>query len=357
MIAFRLGTRRSRLALTQSGQIADALRAAGHDVELVEIVTEGDTNGAALETIGGTGVFASALRRALRAGDIDLAVHSLKDLPTAPEAGLVIAATPVREDVRDVLVARDGLTLGELPSGARIGTGSPRREAQLVALGLGVEIVPIRGNVETRLALVDTGELDAVVLARAGLLRLGLADRATEVLDPIQVLPAAGQGALALECRADDSVVFDVLAALDDPETQACVTAERTVLAALEAGCTAPVGVLAEVVEGVTALELSVRAFVGTRDGALQLRRSVTGPADDPVGVGTRLAALLLADGAAQARVERGFGAPASPTTPSGGTTTLDPPGEGQLPATAEPGTRPGMHAQTTAIDESEKTT
>ncbi|GAA1757937.1 hydroxymethylbilane synthase [Nostocoides vanveenii] len=357
MIAFRLGTRRSRLALTQSGQIADALRAAGHDVELVEIVTEGDTNRAALETIGGTGVFASALRRALRAGDIDLAVHSLKDLPTAPEAGLVIAATPVREDVRDVLVARDGLTLGELPSGARIGTGSPRREAQLVALGLGVEIVPIRGNVETRLALVDTGELDAVVLARAGLLRLGLADRATEVLDPIQVLPAAGQGALALECRADDSAVCEVLAALDDPETQACVTAERTVLALLEAGCTAPVGVLAEVVEGVTALDLSVRAFVGTRDGALQLRRSVTGPADDPVGVGTRLAALLLADGAAQARVERGFGAPASPTTPSGGTTTLDPPGEGQLAATAEPATRPGMLAQTTAIDESEKTT
>lgn len=357
MIAFRLGTRRSRLALTQSGQIADALRAAGHDVELVEIVTEGDTNRAALETIGGTGVFASALRRALRAGDIDLAVHSLKDLPTAPEAGLVIAATPVREDVRDVLVARDGLTLGELPSGARIGTGSPRREAQLVALGLGVEIVPIRGNVETRLALVDTGELDAVVLARAGLLRLGLADRATEVLDPIQVLPAAGQGALALECRADDSAVCEVLAALDDPETQACVTAERTVLGLLEAGCTAPVGVLAEVVEGVTALDLSVRAFVGTRDGALQLRRSVTGPADDPVGVGTRLAALLLADGAAQARVERGFGAPASPTTPSGGTTTLDPPGEGQLAATAEPATRPGMLAQTTAIDESEKTT
>ena len=356
-MALRLGTRRSRLALTQSGQIADALRGAGHDVELVEIVTEGDTNRAALETIGGTGVFASALRQALRAGEIDLAVHSLKDLPTAPEAGLVIAATPVREDVRDVLVARDGLTLGELPSGARIGTGSPRREAQLVALGLGVEIVPIRGNVETRLALVDTGELDAIVLARAGLLRLGLADRATEVLDPIQVLPAAGQGALALECRADDSVVCEVLTALNDADTQACVTAERTVLAALEAGCTAPVGVLAEVVEGVDALELSLRAFVGTRDGALQMRRSVTGPADDPVGVGTRLAALLLADGAEQARVERGFGAPASPTTPSGRTTTLDPPGEGQLAATAEPATRPGMLAQTTAIDESEKTT
>lgn len=301
----RLGTRRSRLATTQSGHVADALQALGHEIELVEIVTEGDISTAPLEQIGGTGVFASALRMALHNSDIDFAVHSLKDLPTTPEPGLIVAATPRREDVRDVVIARDGLTLGELPPGSVVGTGSPRREAQLRALGLGLEFTGIRGNVETRIARVTAGDVDAIILARAGLARLGLTHLATEVLDPIQMLPAAGQGALAVECRADDAELIALLAAIDDADTRACITAERTVLRELEAGCTAPIGVLGEIVEGLERPELSLRAFVGTRDGAVELRRSMVGAADDPEGVGIRLARLLLQDGAAQAREPR----------------------------------------------------
>ncbi len=296
MTVLRLGTRRSRLALTQSGLVADRLRTLGHDVALVEIVTEGDRNRAALDQIGGTGVFAAALREALRAGAVDLAVHSLKDLPTAPADGLVVAAIPARADARDALVGRDGLTLGELPPGSRIGTGAPRRAAQLAALGLGHECVAIRGNVETRLGRVAEGDLDAVVLAKAGLDRLGLTERITEILDPIQVLPAAGQGALAIECRVTDTSLVAVLAALDDPDTRASVTAERAVLATLEAGCTAPVGVLGEVVDEGDRLGLFLRAFVGTTDGAVELRRSHSGPADDPARVGRELAARLLDD-------------------------------------------------------------
>lgn len=291
-----LGTRRSHLALTQSGLIAELLRARGHDVEIVEIVTEGDRSAAALEEIGGTGVFAGALREALRSGQVDLAVHSLKDLPTAPEPGLLIAAVPARADARDALVARDGLTLGELPPGARIGTGSPRRTAQLRALGLGHEIVPIRGNVDTRIAKVAAGDLDAVVLAKAGLDRLGRSAQITEVLEPVQVLPAAGQGALAVESRAGDDALVAVLAGLDDPDTRAAVTAERALLARLEAGCTAPVGVLAEVVDDVDAVLVSVRAFVGTPDGSLELRRSRTGPVEHADRVGAELATELLAE-------------------------------------------------------------
>ena len=168
MTTLRLGTRRSALATTQSGHVADALRAAGHEVELVEIVTEGDTNRASLASMGGTGVFATALRDAMRAGEVDLAVHSLKDLPTAPAPGLTVAAVPARVDPRDALCARDGLTLGELGEGALVGTGSPRRRAQLEALGLGLRFRDIRGNLGTRLAMVGPGddELDAVVLGK-----------------------------------------------------------------------------------------------------------------------------------------------------------------------------------------------
>ncbi len=301
----RLGTRRSVLAMTQSRQVAEALaEASGREVVLVEVTTEGDVSRAQLAQIGGTGVFAAALRQALLAGEVDLAVHSLKDLPTAPEPGLTVAAVPARADARDVLVARDGLTLGELPAGARLGTGSPRRAAQVLALGLGLELVPVRGNVDTRIGFVRDGELDGVLLARAGLLRLGRADEATEVLDPLQVLPAAGQGALAVECRADDADLVAALAALDDADTRAAVTAERALLAALEAGCTAPVGALAEVVEsldssGAVALELSLRAVVAAPDGSDTLRRSASGPIADPEGLGRALAAGLLADGAA----------------------------------------------------------
>ena len=296
--------------MTQSTLVADALREHGHDVELVELSTFGDESTQTLTTIGGTGVFAATIRRALLAGEIDLAVHSLKDLPTAPEPGLVVAALPVRDDPRDVLVARDGLTLGELPNGATVGTGSPRREAQINALGLGVDVTAVRGNVDTRMRFVQSGGLDAVVLARAGLARLGRLDEVTETLDPLLVLPAPGQGALAVECRADRADVLVAVAVLDHPDTRVCVTAERALLAALEAGCTAPVGALAEVVEGEDGPELSIRAFVGSLDGSLELRRSLVAPVDDPAGAGRRLAALLLDDGAADIT-----GLPVAPST------------------------------------------
>ncbi|HWV25899.1 MAG TPA: hydroxymethylbilane synthase, partial [Aeromicrobium sp.] len=190
MSTLRIGTRASVLATTQTGHVADRLRALGVEVEIVPISTEGDRSSAPLASLGGQGVFVAALREALAAGQVDVAVHSLKDIPTYPDERLTLAAIPPREDPRDVLIARDGLTLGELPRGARVGTGSPRREAQLNALGLGVEIVPIRGNVDTRIGKVTSGELDAILLARAGLLRLGRADEATEIIDPLQMLPA-----------------------------------------------------------------------------------------------------------------------------------------------------------------------
>jgi hydroxymethylbilane synthase len=292
----RLGTRRSALATTQSTWVADRLRALGQPVELVEVVTEGDTSTASLSTLGGTGVFAAALRKALLTGHVDLAVHSLKDLPTAPEPELVVAALPPREDPRDVLVSTHGQTLGELPEGAVVGTGSPRRVAQLAALGLGLAVKDIRGNVDTRIRMAREGDVDAVVLARAGLARLGRLDEAAEVLDPLQMLPAPGQGALAVECRADDEETRRLLAELDDPDTRACVTAERSLLAALQAGCTAPVGALAEVVEGEHGLELSLRAFVGAVDGSVDLRRSAVGPVTDAERLGAELAAVLLED-------------------------------------------------------------
>ncbi len=294
----RLGTRRSALATTQSTWVADLLRAAGHDVELVEIVTEGDTSTASLSSIGGTGVFAAALRQALVAGEVDLAVHSLKDLPTTPEPGLVVAAVPTREDPRDALVASDGRTLGELGEGSVVGTGSPRRVAQLAALGLGLSFKDIRGNVDTRIGLVTDGAVDAVVLARAGLARLGRLGEVTETIDPLQMLPAPGQGALAVECRADDEATLAAVRPLEDPDTRACVTAERAVLAALEAGCSAPIGALAEIVEGEDGVELSLRAFVGAVDGSFDLRRSLVGPVADADLIGRRLAGTLLEDGA-----------------------------------------------------------
>ncbi len=297
----RIGTRASSLARTQSQLVADALSAAtGMETELVSIRTEGDASSEPLAQLGGTGVFVSALREALLRGEVDVAVHSLKDLPTAPPEGIALAAVPQREDPRDVVVARDALTLGELPAGSRVGTGAPRRVAQLAALGLGIELVDVRGNVDTRIAKVAAGELDAVVLARAGLARLGRTDEATEVLDPLQVLPAPGQGALAVECRADDDLRDVLHTALDDARTRACVEAERALLAELEAGCSAPVGALAEVAEGDLGDELWVRAIALSPDGALSVRRSASGPLDDPVGLGQKLAAEMLAEGAAE---------------------------------------------------------
>lgn len=294
----RLGTRRSALAMAQARYVAGRLDALGHDVELVEITTKGDVSTAPLDRIGGTGVFVAALREALLDGRVDLAVHSLKDLPTAPADGLVLAAVPEREDPRDVLCARDGLKLSDLPVGARVGTGSPRREAQLRALGLGIEIVGLRGNVDTRLGKVTDGVLDAVVLARAGLSRLGRLDSVTEVLDPMQVLPAPGQGALGIECRTTDTALVEALGALDDPAARAAVTAERTLLAVLEAGCTAPVGAYAEAAEGDSGLELYVRAVVAARDGSVSIRKSATGSLGGAEQIGRDLAHELLADGA-----------------------------------------------------------
>ncbi|WP_166356248.1 hydroxymethylbilane synthase [Phytoactinopolyspora limicola] len=321
----RLGTRGSRLAMAQSRRVADAITAAtGQPVSLVEITTYGDVSDEPLATIGGTGVFVSALRESLLAGDVDLAVHSLKDLPTSPADGLTLAAVPLRADPRDVLCARDGLTLGELPPGSKVGTGSPRRAAQLRALGLDLDVVPVRGNVDTRLSKVSDGLLDGVVLAHAGLDRLSRLDAVTEILDPIQVLPAPGQGALAVECRRDDAALIKQLAQLDDPMTRAAVSAERVVLAELEAGCSAPVAAYAVVAEadmqgeehmdpppaGVAGepvggtgpmelyMELYIRGAVVSDDGAVTIRKSVTGPVGQAEQLGRALAHEMLDDGA-----------------------------------------------------------
>ncbi|MFE6668336.1 hydroxymethylbilane synthase [Streptomyces sp. NPDC057697] len=311
----RLGTRRSKLAMAQSGLVAEAVsEVTGRAVELVEITTYGDTSREHLAQIGGTGVFVAALRDALLRGEVDFAVHSLKDLPTAQPEGLVLAAVPVREDPRDVLVARDGLTFEQLPSGARVGTGSPRRMAQLNAYarahGLGIETVPIRGNVDTRIGFVRSGELDAVVLAAAGLSRLGRSGEVTDFLSVDTVLPAPGQGALAIECAASSADLAAALAELDDPVTRAAVTAERALLAALEAGCSAPVGALADLlVDGQAVNELRLRGVVGTTDGSSLVQLSTTGPVptsqDDAAALGRELASEMLAKGAAGLMGER----------------------------------------------------
>ncbi|MER5495219.1 hydroxymethylbilane synthase [Streptomyces sp. LE64] len=313
--ALRLGTRRSKLAMAQSGLVARAVRElTGREVELVEVTTYGDTSREHLAQIGGTGVFVAALREALLAGEVDFAVHSLKDLPTTPAEGLVLAAVPRREDPRDVLVARDGLTFAELPDGARIGTGSPRRMAQLNAAardhGRAVETVAIRGNVDTRIGYVRSGELDAVVLAAAGLNRLGRIDEATDFLPLDTVLPAPGQGALAIECTAQDTALTAVLAELDDPATRAAVTAERALLAALEAGCSAPVGALADLLaDGQIVKEMRLRGVVGTTDGVTLVQLSTTGPVpsthEQATALGRELAAEMLAKGAAGLMGER----------------------------------------------------
>ncbi|KAA2264846.1 hydroxymethylbilane synthase [Solihabitans fulvus] len=299
----RIGTRGSALALAQTGHIAEALERAGAKVEIVTVSTPGDRSSAPIAEIG-IGVFTSALRDALAAGEVDVAVHSYKDLPTAPDPRLSLAAVPLREDPRDALVARDGLVLGELPVGSTVGTGSPRRAAQLEALGLGLTVVPLRGNVDTRLRKVTDGVLDAVVLARAGLARLGRLDAITESLDPLQMLPAPAQGALAVECRVDDVDTEHLLAStLDDQASRAAVTAERAMLAALEAGCSAPVGALADVVEdldddGSVVLRLSLRGVAATPQNDL-LRASATGDLTAAEQLGRALAAELLDLGAA----------------------------------------------------------
>lgn len=326
-MTLRLGTRGSALALAQSRTTATAIsERLGRDVELVTIVTAGDRSSAPVPRLG-VGVFVSALREALTAKEIDVAVHSYKDLPTAPADGLVIAAVPERVDPRDALVTRAGATLAELPEGARIGTGSPRRAAQLRALGRGLVPVELRGNLDTRLRRLADGDFDAIVVARAGLLRLGREDSVTEILDPLLMLPAPAQGALAIECREDDLELRELLGGLADPATRAAVAAERSLLAALEAGCSAPVAALGEYAPGARRAEYAglagyaategarldggepgpqfhLRGGVFSPDGRVVIRRTITAPTTDKTllavaeRAGRELAADLLAEGA-----------------------------------------------------------
>ena len=292
----RLGTRKSPMAIAQSQQVARLItERTGREVELIGITTFGDVSRAQLAQIGGTGVFVSGLRTSLLHGDVDIAVHSLKDLPTAQPEGIVLAAVPPRDDPRDALVARDGAKLADLPPGATIGTGSPRRAAQLLLLRPDLRPVPVRGNAGTRLGRVTSGEVDAVVLAYAGLARINRLDVVTQIFDPDEMLPAPGQGALAVECRSGRPDLADLLACADDPATHAATTAERTLLAALEAGCSAPVGGYAAGTDG-----LRLRAVVVAADGETALRASASGPPDEAEYLGRSVAAELLRRGAAR---------------------------------------------------------
>lgn len=316
----RIGTRASTLALTQSGHVGEAVVAGtGRSVDLVHVSTHGDRDRTSLlSQIGGTGVFVTAVREALLTGEVDLIVHSCKDLPTAPVPDIAMACIPEREDPRDALCARDGMTLAQLPPGARVGTGSPRRGAQLLRARPDLEVVAIRGNVETRLAraLGDEADLDAVVLAAAGLLRVGRGDVISELLPIDVMLPAPAQGALAVEARSaaleatgDTSAAWFAqrLTAVDDLETRAAVTAERALLRTLEAGCSAPVAAYAQVEAG----SLRLRALTIRPDGTrvVEGEMSVPMPVSDQAvaaaaDLGADLAADLLARGAGQILAE-----------------------------------------------------
>ena len=310
----RLGSRRSPMAIAQSGDVARLItERTGRQVEIVGVTTLGDVSREQLTQIGGTGVFVSALRESLLRGEVDFAVHSLKDLPTGAAPGISLAAVPARDDPRDALVGRDGAKLADLPAGARIGTGSPRRAAQLTLLRNDITCVPIRGNANTRLAKVRDGELDAVVLAYAGLVRINRTDVVTEVFEPDDMVPAPGQGALAVECRTADTELAELLAAADHPATRAAVTAERSLLAALEAGCSAPVGAYAAftdrlhlhgIVLGVpgtttpAARERPGGLDVAAGGGTIVVRERGEADAADAARLGRELAARMLALGA-----------------------------------------------------------
>ena len=290
----RLGSRRSPMAVAQSGNVARLLtERTGRRVEIVGVTTLGDVSREQLAQIGGTGVFVSALRESLLRREVDFAVHSLKDLPTGAPEGITLAAIPPREDPRDALVARNGAKLADLPAGARIGTGSPRRAAQLAVLRGDITCVPIRGNAGTRLAKVRDGELDAVVLAYAGLARIGHTDLVSEIFEPDSMVPSPGQGALAVECRADDAELTGLLATIDHQQSRAAVTAERGLLAALEAGCSAPVGAYA----ALSGTQLRLDAIVlGEK---MIVREHGEADATDAARLGRELAARMLALGAA----------------------------------------------------------
>jgi hydroxymethylbilane synthase len=292
--ALRLGSRKSPMAIVQSELVAALItERTGRRVEIVGVTTLGDVSRAQLTQIGGTGVFVSALRDALLGGEVDLAVHSLKDLPAGAAPGITLAAVPPRDDPRDALVARDGAKLADLPAGARIGTGSPRRAAQLRALRGDLRCEPIRGNAGTRLRRVSDGELDGVVLAAAGLARIGQQNAITQVFELDEMLPAPGQGALAVECRAVDPELAGLLAAVNDEASMAAAVAERSLLEALAAGCSAPVGGHAAGTG-----QLLMRAAVLSPDGTRALRAHGSAPAADARRLGQDLAAELLRRGA-----------------------------------------------------------
>jgi hydroxymethylbilane synthase len=291
----RLGSRKSPMAIAQSRQVASRITGrTGRPVQIVGVTTLGDVSRAQLTQIGGTGVFVSALRDALLSGEVDLAVHSLKDLPAGPAAGLVLAAVPPRDDPRDALVARDGSKLADLPAGARVGTGSPRRAAQLLALRGDLRCVPIRGNAGTRLAQVTGGELDGVVLAAAGLARIGQQDVITQVFEVDEMLPAPGQGALAVECRAGEPELAALLATVNDEASMAAAVAERSLLEALAAGCSAPVCGYAAGTG-----QLLMRAAVLSTDGTRALRAHGIASVPAARQLGRDLATQLLRRGAA----------------------------------------------------------
>ncbi|MBK9712836.1 MAG: hydroxymethylbilane synthase [Kouleothrix sp.] len=290
-----IGTRSSKLALAQTHMMRDALLAAHPDltVAIEHITTKGDVIlDRPLSAIGDKGLFVTEIEDALRAGRIDLAVHSAKDLPSELPPDMALAAFPPRADPRDALIARDGLRLADLPAGACVGTSSMRRTCQLRHARPDLRIEDLRGNVDTRLRKLREGQYDAIVLAAAGLERLGLADQVSEYLDPTLMLPAVSQGILGIEVRAADTAVAALLAPLDDPLARVAATAERAFLARIGGGCQVPVAAYARLVGG--ALELA--GMIGSRDGRL-VRGEIAGPADDPASLGAQLAERLLDDG------------------------------------------------------------
>lgn len=301
MPSLRLGTRGSPLARWQADWVAARLGELGITVELIPITTHGDrTQGEqqAIATFGGQGVFTKEIQQALLEERIDLAVHSLKDLPTEPVPSLCLAAVPARGPTNDVLLSHDGRALADLPQGALIGTGSVRRQAQLLHVRPDLRMAEIRGNVDTRLRKLDEGQFEAIVLAEAGLRRLELHQRVQQILPTTVMLPAVGQGALGLETRTDDSVTRSLLEPLNDPGTQAAVTAERALLAALRGGCLAPVGALATVAND--RATLSLHAVVLSPDGSKRLSASATGVTTSADVLGRSAAEELLRQGAAE---------------------------------------------------------
>ncbi|MGH9466085.1 MAG: hydroxymethylbilane synthase [Terriglobales bacterium] len=291
-----MGTRGSALARWQAQHVRARLAEAGADCEIVVVTTSGDRHGeTALAQIGGKGLFTKELEEGLRAGDLDFAVHSLKDVPAQLPPGLVLGAVPERADVRDALVAAPGATLLSLPPGARLGTGSVRRRAQVLGLRHDLILLPLRGNVDTRLRRWREGDFDALLLAGAGLDRLGRAEVIAERLDPEQFLPAAAQGALALECRAGDARVLQALAPLHHAPTARAVAAERALLRRLECGCQAPVAAWAREAEG----KLRLDALVASPDGSRRLRHAADGSPGQPEALGEQVAEALLRAGAA----------------------------------------------------------